>query len=128
MLVTNVDFSVAPVRQWHLQWCESEASPVSSSKSQMHASAAFINAQSTAPLSDNYGIAFVPACDKENEHVAFIDFRDGLPEFLLPLRENPLGSWQVFVDELDDDLSFDRHFNGFTQLYDQGSSSGTTAE
>ena len=43
-------------------------------------------------------------------------------------RRNPLDSWQVFVDELDDDLSFDRHFIGFTQLYNTDSSQGIMAE
>ena len=77
---------------------------------------------------DNYELSFVPACDNENEHVALVEFRHGLPEFLLQLRRNPLDSWQVFIDELKDDLSFDRHFIGFTQLYDPDSSQDVIAE
>ena len=82
-----------------------------------------------ASLSDNsYEFSFVPSCDDENESVALVEFRHGLPEFLSQLRQNPLGSWQVFANELNDDLSFDRHFIGFTQLYDLDSPRDIIAE
>ena len=77
---------------------------------------------------NNYELCFVPVCDDGNEPIALVEFRHGLPEFLLQVRHNPLDSWQVFVDELNDDLSFDTHFIGFTQLYDQDSSQGIIAE
>ena len=88
-----------------------------------------INKELSAPSSDNsYELSFVPACDSKNELVALVDFRHGLPEFLSQLRQNPLDSWQVFVEELNDDLSFDSHFIGFTQLYGQDPSQVVSAE
>lgn len=54
----------------------------------------------------------VPSCyDEEHERVALVEFRGGVPLFLSELV--PLGDWQVEVDE-DTDISFDRHFFGFT--------------
>ena len=81
-----------------------------------------------SPSDNNYGLSFISSCDSGNELVTFVDFRHGLPDFLLQLRQNPLDSWQVFTDELDNDLSFDRHFIGFTQLYNPDSSQGIIAE
>ena len=61
----------------------------------------FIDERSSASSQEtSYELSFVPACDNENEEVALVDFRHGLPEFLLQLRQNPLDSWQVFVDFL----------------------------
>ena len=88
-----------------------------------------INERLSASLpNNNYGLSFVSSCNSGNELFALVDFRHGLPDFLSQLRQNPLDSWQVFVDELDDDLSFDRHFIGFTQLYNPDSSQGIIAE
>lgn len=58
----------------------------------------------------------LPSCyDEEQERVALVEFRRGVPEFLSELVVNPLGDWQVEID--DADITFDRHFFGFTQLY-----------
>ncbi|MCJ1429383.1 hypothetical protein MMC29_007297, partial [Sticta canariensis] len=60
----------------------------------------------------------LPSCYDENqeyERVALVEFRGGVPKFLSELTVNPLGDWQVEMD--DTDISFDRHFFGFTQLY-----------
>lgn len=60
--------------------------------------------------------AIVPSCyDEEHERVALVEFRGGVPKFLSELVANPLGDWQVEMDETD--ISFDSHFFGFTQLY-----------
>lgn len=60
--------------------------------------------------------AIVPSCyDEEHERVALVEFRGGVPKFLSELVVNPLGDWQVEMDETD--ISFDSHFFGFTQLY-----------
>jgi hypothetical protein len=38
-----------------------------------------------------------------------------VPQFLHELRVDPLGDWQVEMG--DEDINFDCHFFGFTQLY-----------
>lgn len=59
----------------------------------------------------------LPSCnDEENERVALVDFRGGVPKFLSQLMVDPLGDWQIEMGE-DTDINFDRHFFGFTQLY-----------
>lgn len=59
----------------------------------------------------------VPSCyDEESERVALVEFRGGVPKFLAELVVNPLGNWQVEMDD-DTDITFDRHFFRFTQLY-----------
>lgn len=59
----------------------------------------------------------LPSCyDEESERVALVEFCGGVPDFLSELVVNPLGDWQVEMDD-DNDISFDRHFFGFTQLY-----------
>lgn len=59
----------------------------------------------------------VPSCyDEKRERIALVEFHGGVPQFLSELGENPLGDWQLEMDE-DTDISFDRHFFGFTQLY-----------
>ena len=66
---------------------------------------------------NTYGISILPSCDHPDELVSLVDFKHGLPEFLSQLRTNSLGSWPVSVNNLDEDLEFDIHFHGFTQLY-----------
>ena len=59
----------------------------------------------------------LPSCydeKQEYERVALVEFRGRGPEFLSELMVNPLGDWQVEMD--DTDINFDRHFFGFTQL------------
>ncbi|KAJ6016427.1 hypothetical protein N7540_011018 [Penicillium herquei] len=59
-------------------------------------------------------ITIVPSCyESDTQRVALVQFRGGVPEFLRDL--NPLGDWQVEMG--DDDINFDCHFFGFTQLY-----------
>lgn len=61
-------------------------------------------------------ITIVPSCyDIDTQRVALVQFRGGMPDFLSELRVNPLGDWQVEMG--DDDINFDCHFFGFTQLY-----------
>lgn len=60
--------------------------------------------------------AIGPSCyDNEQERVALVEFRGGVPEFLSELEANPLGDWQVEMGNTD--ISFDRHFFRFTELY-----------
>ncbi|KAF2180317.1 hypothetical protein K469DRAFT_715560 [Zopfia rhizophila CBS 207.26] len=64
----------------------------------------------------NITTAILPSCyDNEQEKVALVEFRGGLPAFLSELVADPLGDWQVEMDETD--ISFDCHFFGFTQIY-----------
>ena len=72
-------------------------------------------------------ITVVPSCDNEKTLVALVDFRGGTPDFLSELTANPLGDWQVEMKGADD-ISFDRHFHGFTQLYNTQAKSAITAE
>ena len=44
-----------------------------------------------------------------------MEFKGGNLKFLSQLGYNPLGDWQV--EMADEDISFDCHFFGFTQLY-----------
>jgi hypothetical protein len=61
-------------------------------------------------------IIIVPSCyASDKERVALVRFRGGVPHFLHGLRVYPLGDWQVEMG--DDDINFDCHFFGFTQLY-----------
>ena|SRR5271170_5021659 len=61
-------------------------------------------------------ITIVPSCYESNrERAALVQFRGGVPQFLLELIDNPLGDWQVETG--DTDINFDSHFFGFTQLY-----------
>jgi hypothetical protein len=58
----------------------------------------------------------VPSCyDQDGQRVALVEFDGGVPNFLAALTADPLASWQVEMG--DDDINFDRHFFGFTQLY-----------
>lgn len=72
-------------------------------------------------------ITIVPSCDDEETLVALVDFGGGIPDFLSELTANPLGDWQVEMKDADD-ISFDRHFHGFTQLYNTKAKSAITAE
>ncbi|KAJ5593550.1 hypothetical protein N7537_010454 [Penicillium hordei] len=61
-------------------------------------------------------ITIVPSCyESDTERAALVQFRDGIPRFLHELRVDPLGDWQVEMG--DNDINFDCHFFGFTQLY-----------
>ncbi|CAG7933708.1 unnamed protein product, partial [Penicillium olsonii] len=61
-------------------------------------------------------ITIVPSCyESDTERAALVQFRGGVPQFLRELRVDPLGDWQIEMG--DDDVNFDCHFFGFTQLY-----------
>ncbi|KAJ5745112.1 hypothetical protein N7520_010294 [Penicillium odoratum] len=61
-------------------------------------------------------ITIVPSCyESDTQRVALVHFRGGVPQFLHELRNDPLDDWQVEMG--DDDINFDGHFFGFTQLY-----------
>ena len=71
-------------------------------------------------------VAIVPCCYDNDERMALAEFYGGVPAFLAELTSNPLGDWQVEMG--DDDISFDKHFLGFTQLYTPDPESSVTAE
>jgi len=60
-------------------------------------------------------ITVIPTCDGSETSSALVEFKGSKPGFLSHLEDNPLSSWQVEMG--DDDIAFDRHFFGFTQLY-----------
>ncbi|KAJ5963046.1 hypothetical protein N7501_007987 [Penicillium viridicatum] len=61
-------------------------------------------------------IMIVPSCyESDTERAALVQFHGGVPQFLRELRVDPLGDWQIEMG--DDDVNFDCHFFGFTQLY-----------
>ncbi|KFY04526.1 hypothetical protein O988_00716 [Pseudogymnoascus sp. VKM F-3808] len=68
--------------------------------------------------------AIVPSCYGNGEKVALVEFGSGVPAFLSKLMvnplddpaHNPLDDWQIELDD-DTDISFDKNFFGFTQLY-----------
>ncbi|KAF3002783.1 hypothetical protein E8E15_001031, partial [Penicillium rubens] len=61
-------------------------------------------------------VTIVPSCyESDTERAALVQFRGGVPQFLYELRVDPLGDWQVEMG--DNDINFDCHFFGFTQLY-----------
>jgi hypothetical protein len=72
-------------------------------------------------------ITIVPSCDDEETLVALVYFKGGVPDFLSELTANPLGDRQIELKDADD-ISFDRHFHGFTQLYETRANSAITAE
>jgi hypothetical protein len=60
-------------------------------------------------------VVLVPSRRNDKTSIALVEFAGGTPQFLSELMKNPLGDWQVEMD--DADINFDRHFFGFTQLY-----------
>ena|SRR2546423_14667576 len=61
-------------------------------------------------------VALVPSCRNDEEtSVAPVEFGGDTPHFLSDLMENPLEDLSVEMD--DTDITFDRHFFGFTQMY-----------
>lgn len=75
----------------------------------------------------NIVTAIVPSCyNNEQDRVALVEFRRGVPGFLSELVANPLGDWQVEMGDVD--ISFDQHFFGFTQLYTPKSGASVTAD
>ncbi|KAF2802308.1 uncharacterized protein BDZ99DRAFT_401890 [Mytilinidion resinicola] len=70
--------------------------------------------------------AIVRSCYDNKEKVALVEFHGGVPAFLSDLKDNPLGDWQVETG--DEDINFDQHFFGFTQLYTPKADSPVTAD
>jgi hypothetical protein len=71
-------------------------------------------------------ITCIPTCDGSGTLSALVEFKGGNPKFLSQLEDNPLDDWQVEMG--DDDINFDRHFFGFTQLYPTTVGHPVTAE
>lgn len=69
----------------------------------------------------------VPSCyDHDGQRVALVEFGGGVPGFLAALMADPMASWQMEMG--DDDVNFDVHFFGFTQLYRPKADAPITAE
>ncbi|KAF2625895.1 hypothetical protein BU25DRAFT_412148 [Macroventuria anomochaeta] len=60
-------------------------------------------------------VAVVPSCYNDEEKVALVECRGGVPAFLSELIADPLEESQMEMG--DTDINFDQHFFGFTQLY-----------
>jgi hypothetical protein len=71
------------------------------------------------------GIQCVPACGSDGLS-ALVKFSGGSPLFLSDLERDPLGIYQLEMG--DDDITFDLHFFGFTQLYQTAQDKPITAE
>ncbi|KAF1351580.1 hypothetical protein EJ07DRAFT_183735 [Lizonia empirigonia] len=71
-------------------------------------------------------VAVVPSCYNNEEKVALVECRGGLPAFLSALTADPLGEWQMGMG--DTDINFDQHFFGFTQLYMPASDTPVAAD
>lgn len=71
-------------------------------------------------------VACIPSCDGSQTSSALVEFKGGNPEFLSALQRDPLEDWGIVMG--DEDISFDRHFFGFTQLYHTSSDQPVTAE
>ena len=71
-------------------------------------------------------IAVVPSCYSDEEKVALVECRGGLPAFLAELKADPLGESEMEMGDMD--VNFDQHFFGFTQLYTPASDTPVVAE
>ena len=60
-------------------------------------------------------ISIVRSCYDPQMFTAMVQFKNGLPEFLKRLKENPLNTYHFKMG--DDDIVFDQSFHGLTQLY-----------
>ncbi|KFY40005.1 hypothetical protein V495_05647 [Pseudogymnoascus sp. VKM F-4514 (FW-929)] len=82
-----------------------------------------------------FDTAIVPSCYGNGEKVALVEFGSGVPAFLSKLMVDPLNDpvhnppddWQIELDD-DTDISFDKNFFGFTQLYAPKPGSPVTAD
>jgi len=70
---------------------------------------------STSELERLGRITIAPSCYDDQTSVALLEWKGDTPGFLSSLDTSPLSSWEIELD--DEDVSFDRHFFGFTQLY-----------
>jgi hypothetical protein len=71
-------------------------------------------------------IACLPSCHDSKTSSALVEFKGGNPQFLSQLELDPQGDWQVEMGN--DDINFDHHFFGFTQLYPTTPGHPVTAE
>ncbi|KAF2633913.1 hypothetical protein BU25DRAFT_381757 [Macroventuria anomochaeta] len=71
-------------------------------------------------------VAVVPSCYNDEEKVALVECRGGLPAFLSALTADPLEESQMEMG--DTDINFDQHFFGFTQLYTPTSDAPVAAD
>ena len=71
-------------------------------------------------------VAVVPSCYNDEEKVALVECRGGVPAFLSELTADPLEESQMEMG--DTDINFDQHFFGFTQLYTPTSDAPVAAE
>jgi protein SERAC1 len=71
-------------------------------------------------------VTCIPSCDEIPTSSALVEFKGGNPDFLAQLDHTPLGDWQVEMGG--EDINFDRHFFGFTQLYPTDPDNPVTAE
>ncbi|KFX90997.1 hypothetical protein V490_06147 [Pseudogymnoascus sp. VKM F-3557] len=86
-------------------------------------------------LKMTFDSAIVPSCYGNGEKVALVEFGSGVPAFLSKLMVDPLNDpvhnppddWQIELDD-DTDISFDKNFFGFTQLYAPKPGSLVTAD
>ena len=62
-----------------------------------------------------YKATIIPSCDRPDESIALLDFKEQLPESLKALEQDRLAPYQIPLE--DDDLLFDQNFHGFTQLF-----------
>ena len=70
---------------------------------------------STSELQRLGKISIVASCYDDHTSVALLEWKGDTPDFLYRLVTSPFSSWEIDLD--DADISFDRHFLGFTQLY-----------
>ncbi|OAL53552.1 hypothetical protein IQ07DRAFT_502809 [Pyrenochaeta sp. DS3sAY3a] len=69
----------------------------------------------------------VPSCyDHDGQSVALVEFGGGVPGFLAALTADPLANLQMEMEG--DDVNFDVHFFGFTQLYRPKADAHITAD
>ncbi|KAA8909657.1 hypothetical protein FN846DRAFT_776022 [Sphaerosporella brunnea] len=61
------------------------------------------------------GIEIIPCCYNHSRRSALVHFVGGDPKFTLDPDGEPREQFQIVVDAAD--ISFDRHFCGFTQMY-----------
>jgi hypothetical protein len=71
-------------------------------------------------------ITVVPSCYDDQTSVVLLEWKGETPNFLSSLVTSPLSSWEIELG--DEDISFDRHFFEFTQLYNTVSEQPINAE
>jgi hypothetical protein len=69
-------------------------------------------------------ISCIPSCEDDQTQCALVDFKWGIPGFLSQLGH--LEDFPIVMGE--NDINFDRHFFGFTQLYATVPEQKVTAE